>query len=1071
MLSEDSSWSKHDCVRFVLRGHRLLTSSQREGRFLPDDQFVESFEELLPELREELSKSHKIARLREESAQSFAVCPKCSSRIEITARRLDPRIVCKACSNTFEPGKQSTIRQVRSRLTVPRRIGHFLLIERIGRGGFGEVWKAQDTTLHRTVAIKFALGVDDEDRSRFLREAESAAKLKHPHIVEVFQSGELHDFGETRGTLYLVSRFVEGRSLRAAMVQEPVLTPQRAAKLCLMLTRAVAHAHAHFVIHRDLKPENILLDENSEPHVTDFGLAKQLARDTVMTREGMILGSPAYMSPEQAAGLGHSVGPATDIYSIGAILYELLTGQKTFRGSNLSSVLSQVREEMPPPVRQLNDTVPLDLNTICMKCLQKRPLDRFTVATELADELERFLEGKPIRSRPVGLVTVAIRWSRRKPALAMMIGALAATVLVATSLISLAWASERDAHRVAEHRRQQAVTSLGVAHESLGTAYLRLGAAFKLFPQMEVAYEHFLLQGARQYEQLAAVETDDPDLQLERGRVWLILGDIRQDLGLTGEAKSAYETAGEMFSRTRNHAAPRKGAEVEWANSRGRLAAIAIREQDDETARILNVEAVTQLEQLHRKYPTDRYCEYSLATAEFNLASLLMTMKAADDANQWLRSSADRFAHLTESSPRIDWLTDYVRVLTLLGHQASQAGQHSEAIQRIESGLKRLRQFESQATGDVRYLEARSASHVYLAQAFDYAGRTSEALAEYERSVVDLTELSRLAPSVVRFADELDLRQVDFAQALYDAGQLRRAEQQLRLVETRLSKAAESAPDDPVIQYVSGLCHDSLARVLADQGDNAQADQHARHSVVCFRSLDSLKEPASQSDYSLRLAISLIHQAEIAHKLADDGRAIAGFLEADTLLERLLEAEPDLQIVREVAAFRHRAAGLLHWDLGQQGAARQSFETAINLWNSLVDAERSPRYAANLTGFLIEVPVLELRDGERAEQLARMLVDAAPMNRRHQAILGAVCVTVKKFPEAIQRIETLPEEERRARDWLYLSQAQWLNGQIDQAFRSLQRAESTIASEGSDNRALLRLQTETKALLYKRDAS
>ncbi len=1085
MVTDERTWSKRDCVKQVLRNRRLFHHCLREGRPPSDELFLETHDELLPELREELTKSKKVSRLREEAALPvIAICPQCSSRIEVPSRRMKESVSCQSCSKTFQPDEHSTIKRLGPEPQAGQRVGPFLLIERVGKGGFGAVWKSLDTALHRTVAVKVALSVDDEDRQRFLREAESAAKLKHPNIVEVFQSGELFDPGETRGTLYIVSRFVDGHSLRVAMTREPIVIAHRAAALCLKLANAVAHAHDRDVVHRDLKPENILIDAAGEPHVTDFGLAKQLSRDTVMTREGMILGSPAYMSPEQAAGQGHDVGPTTDIYSLGAILYELLTGQKTFRGSNLSSVLRQVQEEMPPAALVLNDTVPLDLNTICMKCLEKKPADRFASAGELSEELQRFLEGVPIRSRPVGPATRAIRWCQRKPVLASLIGALAATVLVAVSLILMAWVSERAAHQVAERRRQEAVTSVGLAHESLGTAYLRLGATFKLFPEMAAAHADFLKQGAAQYEQLAALETDDPDLQLERGRVWLILGDVRQELGETEPAESAYRTAETLFSKL-NASSPsrdRQGAvdaplpdgrgsdlarsiDTELANTRGRLASIAIRQQDHEQAERLHNEAIESLTRLHQARPDDAYAEYSLAAAQLNHGGWLLERQQADDAKQTLQAAADHFDQLTQSNPkRLDWLTDYVRVLTLLGHQASGTGQHREAIQRIELGLKRLRQIESQAAGDVRFLEARSASHVYLAQALDNAGRTQDALAEYERSVVDLHALSRLAPTVMRFADELDLRQVDYAQALYDAGKLDRSEKELRLVEARLKEAIESAPDDVAVLYASGLCDDSLARVLADKGQNATAAEQAQQSLAAFRRVLAVAAD-SPPDHSLRLAISLIHHAEIAHKRGDDVRAASDFDEADSLLTRLRNADPNWHIATEIAAFSLRARGVMQLDSGDRVAARNSFTTAFEFWNGLSKSGHSPRFTHNLAAFLIEVPLIEQRDPPRAIELATRLTKLVPSNIRYQATLGAACSVAQQSPRAIQLLTLIPDEERRVRDWLYLAQAQSRNSKPDESRQSMQQAVSALTLEGPDNPALVRLKQETATLL------
>jgi hypothetical protein len=280
--------------------------------------------------------------------------------------------------------------------------------ELLGRGGMGLVFKAVQTALKRPVALKIVVSgahAGAEERARFRTEAEAVARLHDPGIVQIYE------VGEQAGCPYLALELVSGGSLAQQLDGTPV-PPRRAARLLSDLARAVQHAHERGIVHRDLKPANVLLTEAGGAKITDFGLAKLLDADQGQTHSGAVLGSPSYMAPEQAAGKARAVGPATDVYALGAILYELLTGRPPFLGASLLETLDQVRSHDPAPPRALQPTVPDDLATICLKCLEKSPAQRYPSAAALAHDLDLFLRGEAIAARKLTLWGQAARLLR-----------------------------------------------------------------------------------------------------------------------------------------------------------------------------------------------------------------------------------------------------------------------------------------------------------------------------------------------------------------------------------------------------------------------------------------------------------------------------------------------------------------------------------------------------------------------------------------------------------------------------------------------------------------------------------
>jgi len=523
-----------------------------------------------------------------------------------------------------------------------KRIGAYELVERIARGGMGVVYRARQVGLNRAVAVKILLDpvfASAEERARFRAEAAAAAALQHPNIVAI------HEIGEADGRCFFSMDLVEGEDLAALTAGGP-LPASDAASLMVKIARAIHYTHERGILHRDLKPSNVLVDAAGQPHVTDFGLAKRMTASSLaagaavdtpaLTMTGQVLGTPGYMSPEQAAAK-KEIGPAADIYSLGALLFHLLTARAPFLGPTPTAVLRQVEDQDPIAPALLNPAVPPDLETICLKCLNKEPSRRYAGAGDLADDLERFLRHEPILARPTGRAERFSRWCRRNPVMASLIGA------VAVLLIVVAVGSFLSSRRLEADRRAEA--ALRVEAE----ARLRQGDRLinfmlgDLADRLEPVGRLDILESAiRQVDQFYAQAPSDylsPESQRHRANTLFQFATIHAEQGRLAESITNYHDAIAAYERV----LAAHGTNLQWRFELGRtrndLGIVYLRLRDFTNGIATLDRALEERSALLAQQPTNALWLGGYAATAMNLGVAERRLKDLDKAADYCAKS------------------------------------------------------------------------------------------------------------------------------------------------------------------------------------------------------------------------------------------------------------------------------------------------------------------------------------------------------------------------------------------------------------------------------------------------
>jgi serine/threonine-protein kinase len=718
-------------------------------------------------------------------------------------------------------------------------VAGYEILGTLGRGAMGVVYKARQRGLRRVVALKMILSgghADVYELGRFRTEAEAIARVQHPGIVQIYE------VGEEDGRPFFSLEYVDGGSLQKKIRGEPQ-PPAEAAQMARRLADAIACAHAHGVVHRDLKPANVLLTRDGQPKITDFGLAKRLEDDSGQTHSGAILGTPSYMAPEQAEGKVREVGALSDVYALGAVLYELLTGRPPFKGASLLDTLEQVRtrEPVPPTVLQLK--VPGDLETVCLKCLQKDPKKRYPSAGELADDLGRYLRGEPVRARPAGRAERLWRWARRNPKVALLSAGLVLFVVgwaVSATVLKL----EADANaRLAETNEQRARQNEVVAQEQKKLAEENAGRATKNAEEAR-ANEAKALRNAQ-----ASIQ-----------RV-IRLGEFLQvrlrDPGLTGKAEPEVR---------------------------------ALRE--DLIARLK-----ADMENMAREIERTNVSAFTRAATYQQLGDLLQHIGRSRDALAYFRKAYDAAKRVAQQKPEDDKAQANLAVMV---------ARLGDAALELNGDTDRARAFYGKSLGLHEQLRARPRSHFYpprqvevflsqdlvrLGQLELEAGRPAEARAHF-RTCLDLRLAWRQAePKNVGAYSYLSQAYLLLGTALGHLGDARNAEACLSQALEMTEHLARVNPHDLSFQAdratIGGARGD--VQLLLDQPEQARASY--RQALAAVQA--SLARPGE--DYAARQALlAQTHErlAAVALRLGRPAEAAGDYKEALALRRQFAEADP-----------------------------------------------------------------------------------------------------------------------------------------------------------------------------------
>lgn len=1030
-------------------------------------------------------------------------CPKCRSAILV----LDPCTQdskCHSCGfalsavrsdeavpdadefNTVQP----TVKQ-----TVQTR---FALLDKIGEGSFGSVWKAWDSELQRNVALKFPKvdNLPPQALAEFLRDAKAAAQMDHMYIVRI------HDITQIDNLTAIVSELVVGLDLKDWLKKNKTsLTFRQTAELVIKIAEALQHAHERKIIHRDLKPGNVMLTDGMVPKVIDFGMARRETLDATFVSPGPPMGTPAYMPPEQARGEGNSADGRADIYSLGVMLFELLTGSVPFRGSSVADMISQQIQIEPPHPRQLNHQVPLDLETICLKCLRKEPAKRFQSAQEMAEDIRRWMDGKPILSRPVNQLESFRMLCRRNPRHTLAYGSAAGVSLLILGGAFLWISAARDSERAAkvkamtlaeenlklakeakqgkesaEAGRKMALSRLKDAHEAVDLWLTTIGEQLRFLPGLTREREQLLKLAEQDYAKFTAHESSDPNLELERGRVLLRLGQVRRALNLTSAAQESFEQARTLFEKLSKTSTSSSGttetvaaARLAWCDSSIWLALLSQDAGKLDAADVDFKEAEERLEQLRAAGGDAMALDEALAIAIFNRGSLWLRKGDRARAQLMIERADKLFSGLhyaNRGSRRLESLA--AAGLELLGQSAREAGDLKSADKYTASAIEALKDLMQAENWNLDWQAQHARATLQRAAIMQQLGREKDELTSYESAIQDYETIAEVHPELATYQQELVLALIDAARLRLAQGHLSDAETLLAKTENPIQTLRLIDQQSPYIDQLVAHCDDVLGQIQVGSGQTKLGLEKIQHAVEILGQLATAN--MEFPEFRLSLALAQLHQAQALEE-QDKQQADAAYAEACTTIQSVLDKGQPTHEQRYVAAYLSSArSDFLHRTVGEGSDAK--IRTALaetesarakELWKSVIQvASPAPDHLMEYGKFLTSHSDEKQRDPATALKLLDQLVSILPSSANLFQIRGLAQIRLKKFKEAEESLRQAIKNrgEEVARDGYCLSLALRGLQQTVEAQSNLEKATAWQEKHAPAHPELIRLRSE-----------